>query len=1099
MGWLLDALRPSYPAALRARGDSYHRDGQVRIVASTATSVDAKVTGTWVYVVGLVVAKDAIRTACGCPYFVENAVCKHVWAVARAAEEANSFSESVAVGVRPELHLHYDEDEDAFEELDNPGDEDLRELDTASSISRAKAVPTSWREVLAASETPRRVASREIRYFLDAEVVKATGQCSVFVLTRGKGPRARFHPYSTHDVFQVDGDDQRVLALMERGRSLRYEPTPSVWSVPNGLEVDALRWLALTGRLHVLGANHAEARTALSIFARGFERRSARQSEVLLELPRVEWDEGEPWQLELALAEPKGRERQSTLEGELVRDAERRPLSDAMLVHSAGLVIFRDRAGRFESNGGFTWVRALRNGAIAVKKSETLAFVREYYASERQPRLTLPPALGFREARAAPRPVLELGPPGSEHGGTRADLAFLYGAERVAPADGARGVVDAERGIALRDHDLEALAAERVSASGFRALPHWRGAYQIADKQLLPAIQQLLATGVEVLAENRRFVRLTRTRLNVTSGVDWFGIDGQVEFENVTETISLPSLLLAVKKRERFVRLGDGSWALLPEEWLERWQPLALSARENGAGSTLRLGRAQFGLIDLAVKAADDSRMDAAFERLRAALDGFSGIPTARVPRGFRGELRGYQAFGLSWLRFHEQMGFGACLADDMGLGKTVQVLALLVARRSPRDKGGRPPALVVVPKTLIHNWQAEAARFAPGLRVHVHHGASRSAPAKSFRDADIVLTTYATLLRDIDALSNVPLDSVILDEAQAIKNAGTRTAKAVQRLSAPHRVAMTGTPIENHLGELWSLFEFLNPGLFDKALAAKNAFSDRTTIGPETKRAIQALVKPFLLRRTKAQVAPELPSRTEQTLWVDLDAAERKEYDEILEYYRAILKAQPARKVEAPATAEVLTALLRLRQAACHPGLLDASRAAEASSKLELLLEQLREVIETGHRVLVFSQFTSLLAIVKRRLDAERIAYEYLDGKTRDREARVRRFQEDSSVSVFLVSLKAGGVGLNLTSADYVFLLDPWWNPAAEAQAIDRTHRIGQTRPVVAYRLIARGTVEERVQELQDKKRALVAAVLGDDARLAGKLTRADLEALIS
>lgn len=1055
--------------------------------------------------VGVVVHGGAITIACSCPYFSDNSVCKHVWAVARAADAARLLSAPAAAPRRLRVESESvdveddDFDDDGFE--DDEFEDDGDEAEGAVVASRGSASPkiTSWQDVLAASETSHHPANRELHYFLDAEAVKTAGHISVIVLARAKGRGARLRPLSTQDAFAVDADDARLLALMQRERWARYDAPPSAWMVPHGFDVDAIRWLALTGRLHVLGANHSAARAALSVMATSYGSRSAGGDEAFLELPRVEWDEGDPWRLELALGEATGRTRSSPLIGELVRGDERRPLADAMLLHSSGFLIFRDRAGRFESQGGFAWVKALRAGSIDVKKSETLEFVREYHARERQPKLMLAPELGFHETRVTPRPVLELGPPGSERGGTRADLAFFYGDQRIALADGAFGAVDSERRIAPRDRELENATSERVLESGFRALAHWHGAYQIADKQLLPAIEKLLAEGIEVLAENRRFVRPTRTQLNVTSGVDWFGLEGHVEFENVADQISLPALLAAVRKRERFVRLGDGSWALLPEEWLERWQPLALSARERDAGSGLRLGLAQFGLIDLAVKAADDSRVDAAFERLRAALDGFSGIPTAKVPRAFRGELRGYQAFGLSWLRFHEQMGFGACLADDMGLGKTVQVLALLVARRSGRSKSPRPPALVVVPKTLIHNWQAEAARFAPGLSVHVHHGASRSAPQHSFRDVDIVLTTYGTLLRDIDALANVPLDSVILDEAQAIKNAGTRTAKAVQRLSAPHRVAMTGTPIENHLGELWSLFEFLNPGLFDKAVVGKNALGGQTAIGAETRRAVQALVTPFLLRRTKAQVAPELPSRTEQTLWVDLNTAERKEYDEILEYYRALLTASTSRKVEGSATAEVLTALLRLRQAACHPGLLDASRAAEASSKLELLLEQLREVLETGHRVLVFSQFTSLLSIVRDRLDTERIAYEYLDGKTRDREARVRRFQEDPSVSVFLVSLKAGGVGLNLTSADYVFLLDPWWNPATEAQAIDRTHRIGQTRPVVAYRLIARGTVEERVQELQDRKRELVAAVLGDDARLTGKLTRADLEALIA
>jgi SNF2 family DNA or RNA helicase len=374
--------------------------------------------------------------------------------------------------------------------------------------------------------------------------------------------------------------------------------------------------------------------------------------------------------------------------------------------------------------------------------------------------------------------------------------------------------------------------------------------------------------------------------------------------------------------------------------------------------------------------------------------------------------------------------------------------------------------------------------------------GSDRNPDFATLRRHDALVTSYGTLLRDLEYLRQIEFDCVVLDEAQAIKTAGTQTAKAVRHLRGAQRIALTGTPVENHLGELWSLFDFLNPGLLGRAVSLKRSVT-RTAEG-ESVELLRRVIRPFVLRRTKAAVAKELPRRSEETLWVELDRSQRRHYDELLDYYQARVKERVALAGIERSTPYLLEALLRLRQAACHPGLIDPDRRQQSSAKLEVLLEQLARLGEEGHKALVFSQFTSLLAIVRSRLDAAQISYAYLDGKTRDRAARVARFQEDESVRLFLISLKAGGLGLNLTAADYVFILDPWWNPAVEAQAIDRTHRIGQSRHVFAYRLIVRDTVEERVAELGRRKRRLADAILGEKAGLSGKLTRQDLEFLL-
>src|SRR5205085_5961747 len=363
----------------------------------------------------------------------------------------------------------------------------------------------------------------------------------------------------------------------------------------------------------------------------------------------------------------------------------------------------------------------------------------------------------------------------------------------------------------------------------------------------------------------------------------------------------------------------------------------------------------------------------------------------------------------------------------------------------------------------------------------------------------DVVLTTYGTLRRDVLHLKEQQFDYCVLDEAQAVKNAASESAKAVRLLRADCRLALSGTPVENHLGELWALFEFLNPGMLGAASVFKMAGSAARNPDEETRRMLAHALRPFILRRTKEQVARELPPKTEQTVHCEMESAQRQLYNELRQHYRDALLKRIETDGMAKSKIQVLEALLRLRQAACHPGLIDPKRKSENSGKLDVLLARLREVLDEGHKALVFSQFTSLLRIVRDRLDSEHVVYEYLDGATRDRQARVERFQNDADCRLFLVSLKAGGLGLNLTAAEYVFILDPWWNPAVEAQAVDRAHRIGQTKQIFAYRLIARDSVEEKVLELQQTKRDLAAAIIGADNSLIRDLRREDLELLLS
>jgi len=439
---------------------------------------------------------------------------------------------------------------------------------------------------------------------------------------------------------------------------------------------------------------------------------------------------------------------------------------------------------------------------------------------------------------------------------------------------------------------------------------------------------------------------------------------------------------------------------------------------------------------------------------------------------------RGHPPFG-SWTAFLHQAGLGGLLADDMGLGKTLQALCALRGR-----------TLVVAPTSLLHNWSDEIARFRPDLRVQIFHGSRRVIEPQ----ADITLTTYALLRRDREVLGQEDWQTVILDEAQAIKNPESQVAQAAYQLRGAFRIALTGTPVENRLDELWSQFHFTNPGL----LGGRRDFEERyarpiSQGGTETAEHLRQRIRPFLLRRRKREVAPELPPRTDVVLHCVLSDTERSIYEAI----RAATARDVVERLEAGGNVlAALEALLRLRQACCHPALVPG-QSAEGSAKLALLLDRLDTAVADGHKALVFSQWTSLLDLVEPQLDRAGIPYTRLDGTTRDRAGVVRGFEQESGPPVFLISLKAGGTGLNLTSADHVFLLDPWWNPAVEEQAADRAHRIGQERPVFVYRMVAENTVEERILALQEKKRSVSEIALGESGA-ALSITRDDLLALL-
>ena len=603
----------------------------------------------------------------------------------------------------------------------------------------------------------------------------------------------------------------------------------------------------------------------------------------------------------------------------------------------------------------------------------------------------------------------------------------------------------------------------------------------------------------------------------VGSGVDWLSL--RLNFEADGVAVTQDELARCLSEGRRFVRLADGSFARLDaakvREVLLRQAEILATSGGNGA----KLPLSQAGRIQELLEQVGRSNVTTDAKELFHKLRDIDEIKGAKKPRNLKAQLRPYQEQGFHWLWFLHEIGSGGVLADDMGLGKTVQTLALLLAVKAADGASAAEPrrgqrldeksegkdqkrfkALIVAPTSVVYNWLREMDKFAPSLKHALWHGAERKERQDDMEDAEIVVTSYALLRRDEELLSKLNWRYVILDEAQNIKNPTSITARAAKRIKADRRLALSGTPIENRLSEIWSIFDFVSPGLLGPLEKFEERYSRPIDNGDQmAAKRLRATIHPFILRRTKSEVAKDLPEKIETDQVCELAGEQGSLYGAVLKEVRAQVLGEVERQGMGKAHIQILAGLTRLRQAACDPRLLGLPRdfSDEDSGKLIALRELIQTSVEGGHKVLVFSQFVTMLTLIRRALEEDGVAYEYLDGSSKDRQARVENFQSDHGPPVFLISLKAGGSGLNLTAADTVIHFDPWWNPAVEDQATDRAHRIGQTKVVTTYRLIAKGTIEEKILELGGKKRELVGAVLSEDMGGAKKLTKTDLDDL--
>lgn len=648
-----------------------------------------------------------------------------------------------------------------------------------------------------------------------------------------------------------------------------------------------------------------------------------------------------------------------------------------------------------------------------------------------------------------------------------------------------------------RDADTEIELIQKLLAAGLKlqngrlACSRDRAFTWLKDNAELLAANQITVKQTD--AERKKyFVGESSLEIKVNESIDWFDIHAVVRFGDFE--ISFNELRKLINKKSKEIKLPNGEIAVIPEAWLTDYAELFAFMEDDGDGQNLKLRKHHLSLIE---DLRNGQLAQVTMDRKLQKLQGFEEVEDYDLPKEFKGELRPYQKAGYNWMRFLAEYSFGGCLADDMGLGKTVQTLALL---QSQKSEGAIQTSLLIMPTSLIYNWQIEAAKFTPNLKVLIYAGSQRDKDPAQFSQYDLVITSYGITRIDINILKSFYFNYVILDESQAIKNPSALIAKSVGKLKSRHRLILTGTPLENSTMDLWSQLSFVNPGLLGTEKYFKNEFQlpIEKKQDVEKTRKLNVIIKPFILRRQKSQVAKDLPEKIESIKYSEMSPEQSEKYEEVKSFYRnKILDTIETDGIK-KSQMLLLQGLTQLRQIANHPKMVEEEFVGD-SGKLEDIRYMVESALSEGHKILIFSQFVKHLTIVRKYLEEEGLSYAYLDGSTKDRQGQVNDFQNNKDIKLFLISLRAGGLGLNLTAADYVFLLDPWWNPAIEEQAVDRAHRIGQKKTVFTYKFITRDTVEEKILALQKNKLRLASDLISTEESFIKKLTSEDISELLA
>ncbi len=1083
---LTSQFAEKFPRRVRLKGTNYYMDGKIDVLFGDDHDFLGFVEGRNEYEVTLSVDSNdhrhTLKVSCTCPYYESGFLCKHIWSCMALCDDREYCKIP---------------DDNSTVELERKRLGDFN----SGLIKYAASACDDKQEKTATPEQTLQKAVTELNDFVkmyspaehDNPVVFPEEPRPIEVryeLQLNPSMYARIHATSEFREIKKNGEwggwkavpAKRPVAGMSRGDFLR---------------VSSLQ--RMSENYHSYGYNNHESTTALynilpelcdtgRLFVSCGQRRFG----------PVKWDGDNAWSVKLNIDHAE-RDGHYCLNPRLERDGEWVSPEDLLDINESGLLVWEDRLSRLQRPADYGWISyAVNQDRVEFSKEQAASFLIMINKTERLPAISFPDDFPAKSLTVKPTPVLKMERVPS--GGDRsffAQLCFDYDGHEVDGLEKKPFVMDATADrMWSRDDALEQQCWTMMRELGAGRISSWfPGNCSVPSKNFTPLIETALKAGWRVLIKNKPYRHTGGLSTSVRSGIDWF--DVQVQCNYGDQSVGLPQLLKAFQEKQNWIELKDGSIGMLPIDWLKKYEAvLSLGSVED---DHLRFRNNQAALLDIWLQDLPNVDTDKQFNRLRSRLKKADEVKPLAEPSGFKGTLRDYQQDGLGWLQYLSGIQMGGCLADDMGLGKTIQALAMLRKRMNSigrKPKKDRRPSLVVAPKSLIFNWIREAEQFTPGIRILNYTGPQRKKDARHIAGFHLVVTTYATMRQDIGLLKTIQFDYIILDESQMIKNAAAQTFKAACLLRGDQRLALSGTPIENHLGELWSLFEFLNPGF----LGRKDNFNRRwvKNDNAEQRSMLSQAVRPFILRRTKNQVAGELPERQEETLFCEMTSAQKKIYEEMQKYYRQNMMTTVKKKGLNKSKIMIIEALLRMRQAACHPGLLDKRNIGTPTAKFETLLPMLDELREENNKALIFSQFTSYLTLLKNELKKRNIVYEYLDGKTRKRDEKVDRFQHDPECTLFLISLKAGGVGLNLTAAEYVFIMDPWWNPAVEAQAIDRTHRIGQTKKVIAYRLIAENTVESKILELQSRKKELTASIIGDHNALLKNISYEELAYLM-
>lgn len=1091
----LEYIEPSE----RQRGEELLASGGVRLLQGNADSVS----GEWYEGEGgectLQVSERRLVAKCDCGQ-VGQRLCRHLWGLLLAASRSGELSCALkrnvkfgAGGVKVGQRTEQETDEPHYEYLTKPRkkavpeataepDHELRyePLATGSRRRLGQSSPEKqWQKARHSQAAALKVSSYEEEgsllfvWRLEAQPADANRlRCELWRSQIGSDGKRHCHPVKPEEISTVPSENDKILLALLLNFGQVYEGRG------NGLEISL-----------------AQLKVAAQVLRNSDNLRVLAMVAGRPQLQRVKLEIEKLGRVKFACSQVQ--ENGWLLEDNIQLADEYFEGGEIQEILDNGWVLAGECLFRLESPGMLSLLKEMRQGSRVMMSNRLSEFVNRLRLCGAEIEGELPSSAQDEIEEGTPRGVLHIEVAEfKEHGHEQlnVELTFDYGGT---PGNchfwDETPYAETKGGLVRRNHAAERQLVERLQELGFTRQPRHLGReWQLMPSLLDNAVRELVLDDWLVTAQGKRYVRpVTRQpQIRRRGSTDWFELEGSVEFEG--REMSFPALLRACQGGAHTVRLDDGTEGILPLEWLEAYTALTEFGQVEGGKIIFRVQQAL--VIDALLKGRLED-LDGELTRTAESLRSFRTPAPLKAPAGFKAVLRPYQEEGLGWLVGMGRNGLGLCLADDMGLGKTVQVLALL---RQRQLEGNRLPSLIVMPKSLLGNWQAEAARFAPTLRVDCYAGPGRTLRAVAEGELDILLTTYGTMRRDVSELAKIQFDYIILDESQAIKNVESSTARAARALRGEHRLAMTGTPIENSLGELFSQLEFLNPGLCGRESGVLRLADLSGKLSEERLARLRRNLKPFLLRRRKEEVVRDLPAKTEQVIFCEMDELQQHYYDELQDYYRQQFRKEAEEKGSKASSVEMLSALMRLRQAACHPRLVNPDLQVE-SAKVERLLANLEEIIGEGHRALVFSQFTSFLHIVETEISARGWQCCYLDGQTKNRTELVAEFQNNPEKKVFLISLKAGGVGLNLTAADYVFILDPWWNPAAEAQAVDRAYRIGQKRPVFAYRLITRGTVEEKVMKLQGEKRELAKAVLEGEHISGRQLSREDIEFLLA